>query len=604
VHLPRPKRLTGLRCLELLQQLDEESSADDRTSDESDSEPPAHGNESAVESETTDSQVSDDAIADEQRTLVSANLDATSVEAAKTRGRGRGRGRGGRGRGIGLSTSLVSQSASKSEYGRDGTVWDEIPIGVENVGRRQQHNVVKEKAGLTSYASHRIKEGSALSAFRLIIDEPMIRHIRTCTEAEARRQLNDDAWSVTADELDAFIAILYARGATGAKGLELKSLWNAQWGVPFCRQTMTRDRFIEIMKFLRFDVKSTRSARLQSDKFALASEPWNRFITNSQMCYTAGENLTIDEQLFPTKTRCRFTQYMANKPDKFGIKFWLLVDVDAKYLLNGFPYLGKDDVRPPGQSLSEIVVLRLVEPYLQKGRNVTTDNFFTSLKLAKQLKERKTSIVGTMNKQRRELPPPVGDTSGTLYSSTLWQHDDVTLTVYRCKRSKNVTIMSSMHTSVEIDSGEKKIPETVKFYNNTKYGVDVIDQMARKYSVKSGSRRWPVQVFYNVLDLAAINSWLLYRKATGVTISRRNYILQLAEELREPHMKQRKTEQLSSSAVSEDLQRKRRQCQVGRCKGNKTFDICNQCQRAVCGQCTASREVHKLMFCSDCNNPN
>jgi hypothetical protein len=80
---------------------------------------------------------------------------------------------------------------------------------------------------------------------------------------------------------------------------------------------------------------------LQSDKFALASEVWQRFIDNCFLCYRLGENLTADEQLFPSKAKCRFTEYMANKPDKFGIKFWMLVDNDIKYLCNAFPYLGK-----------------------------------------------------------------------------------------------------------------------------------------------------------------------------------------------------------------------------------------------------------------------
>ena len=42
----------------------------------------------------------------------------------------------------------------------------------------------------------------------------------------------------------------------------------------------------------------------------------------------------MDEQLFPTKAHCRFTQYMANKPYKFGIKFWIAVDLESKYVLN------------------------------------------------------------------------------------------------------------------------------------------------------------------------------------------------------------------------------------------------------------------------------
>jgi len=36
---------------------------------------------------------------------------------------------------------------------------------------------------------------------------------------------------------------------------------------------------------------------------------------------------------------------MPNKPDKFGIKFWLASDVETKYVVNGFPYLGKDETR-------------------------------------------------------------------------------------------------------------------------------------------------------------------------------------------------------------------------------------------------------------------
>lgn len=80
--------------------------------------------------------------------------------------------------------------------------------------------------------------------------------------------------------------------------------------------------------------KNERSERLKTDKFALISKIWDKFIENSQACYKPGANLTIDEQLFPTKARCRFTQYMPNKPDKFGIKFWLASEVRSKYLVN------------------------------------------------------------------------------------------------------------------------------------------------------------------------------------------------------------------------------------------------------------------------------
>ncbi len=145
---------------------------------------------------------------------------------------------------------------------------------------------------------------------------------------------------------------------------------------------------MQILSFLRFDMKNTRNERLKNDKFGLVSDVWNSFITNSQQAYIPEENLTVDEQLFPSKARWPF---IASKPDPFGIKFWILIEVDSKYVCNEFPYLGKEDQRPGHQPLGEFVVLRLMEPYINKGYNVTCDNFFTSWNLAKALLKKKLS---------------------------------------------------------------------------------------------------------------------------------------------------------------------------------------------------------------------
>ena len=61
-------------------------------------------------------------------------------------------------------------------------------------------------------------------------------------------------------------------------------------------------------------------------------------------------------------------------------------------------------VHPPKGLVSDKVVMTLIEPFMSKGRNVTTDNFFTLFLLAKELKKKKASLVGTMNKVRLELP--------------------------------------------------------------------------------------------------------------------------------------------------------------------------------------------------------
>ena len=61
------------------------------------------------------------------------------------------------------------------------------------------------------------------------------------------------------------------------------------------------------------------------------------------------------------------------------------VDVESKHVLNAMPYFGKDKAGQATQRLFESVVIKIVEPYLGKGRNVTTDILFTSTRLATHL---------------------------------------------------------------------------------------------------------------------------------------------------------------------------------------------------------------------------
>ena len=63
--------------------------------------------------------------------------------------------------------------------------------------------------------------------------------------------------------------------------------------------------------------------------------------------------------------------------------------------------------------------------------------------------------------------------------------------------------------------------------------------MVRQYSVKAGGGWWPVAVFYNILDLASINAFVLYKKRTGNKVSRRGFLFKLATELLEDYIVER-----------------------------------------------------------------
>lgn len=474
------------------------------------------------------------------------------------------------------------------ETAADGTVWTRIAPG-HAPGRLGCHNVFVETPGPTGNAKKHIVRGSYLSAWRVLIDNNIIQNIKTCTEIRAREILQDETWELDIAQLEAAIGIMYARGVYGGKNFPLKLLWSQVWGPPFFSRTMGRNKFIEIMRFLRFDDQQTRPERLKTDGFAAATPIWDPFVENCILNYKPGAFITVDEQLYPCKARCRFIQYMSNKPDKFGLKFWLAADANSKYMVNGFPYLGKQSERPTNIPVAEYVVTRLMQHYTGKGRNVTCDNFFTAKHLAEQLKRQNTTVVGTLKKTRREVPPSAKSTAGSLYDTILYKSGDTTITSYQGKTNKNVLLLSTMHTSVAVDEDtQKKLPETVSLYNSTKFGVDILDQMSRLYTVKFGCRRWPMHVFFNVLDLAGINAWILYRETTGEEVTRRMFLFKLAEELSSAYIQSRKRP-VPTSIATVETSKVRKTCQIGGCKStNKTKNLCVQCKKFVCGPCAGT----------------
>lgn len=144
------------------------------------------------------------------------------------------------------------------------------------------------------------------------------------------------------------------------------------------------------------------------------TEVWDRYTQNCIACHKLGLNITMDKQLFPTKARCRFTQYTPNKLDKFDVKFWLAADINSKYVLNGTPYLGKDESRPATKSLGENVVLKLTEPFDGK-QNIATNNFFTSLPLANTPLSKNTSLVGNIKRNKRAPALWAGESGAVQY---------------------------------------------------------------------------------------------------------------------------------------------------------------------------------------------
>ena len=107
---------------------------------------------------------------------------------------------------------------------KDGTKWKKVQVGEQSTGRLANHNILKECPGPSSYARKNIQAGSPAGAWLLFIDKFIIEHIRTCTITEAHRQTGNEEFSLTNNELLAFIAVMYTRGVTGSNDMPYHTL--------------------------------------------------------------------------------------------------------------------------------------------------------------------------------------------------------------------------------------------------------------------------------------------------------------------------------------------------------------------------------------------
>ncbi|CAG7825961.1 unnamed protein product [Allacma fusca] len=143
--------------------------------------------------------------------------------------------------------------------------------------------------------------------------------------------------------------------------------------------TMSRNRFKSILRFLRFDDTWARKARIAArkaaqggpskqfsyampppeDNFGHIREIAHKIISTFYHLLEPGRNLVVDEQIVKFKGRCGFRVYMKSKEG------------------------GSREIEQ-----GKRVVLDLAEVYAGTGRNITADNFFSSLKLCLELREK------------------------------------------------------------------------------------------------------------------------------------------------------------------------------------------------------------------------
>ena len=382
------------------------------------------------------------------------------------------------------------------------------------------------------------------------------------------------AWTPTSsEEIMAFLGIVILMGIVKLPSTQL--YWSRderlhQRGVT---KIFPRDRFNLLLKY--FYCNDPEQLQHKDDpeyKLYRVKPILEQLSQNFLDLYDPHRAQSIDETMVKFKGRLKFLQYMPLKPVKRGIKIWCRCDSSNGYLCQMDVYVGKDETQPPARGRrrrrhvenqqqppadrqEEGLVTRVVRLLTRKlvGKNyfVVMDNFFSSVELFKTLLEEKIFCCGTLRENRKHFPRSLkGQVLKNQGDSKFAGDGNLVCTIWKDKaRKKHVTVLSSQCNpvgdlendvvkrrvkSTEGEGFEEKYiyrPPPIAFYNKYMGGVDLHDQNRRYYNLTLKAVKWWRYLFWFLLDVSIINSFILYKETVDKPASHLQFRLQLSEEL-------------------------------------------------------------------------
>jgi hypothetical protein len=63
-------------------------------------------------------------------------------------------------------------------------------------------------------------------------------------------------------------------------------------------------------------------------------------------------------------------------------------------------------------------------------------------------------------------------------------------------------------------TGDGQKPEIITLYNLRKDGVVVVDEMRAAFSCARNTRRWPMVIFYSIVNVAGMNAFIIFFSST------------------------------------------------------------------------------------------
>ncbi|XP_046406430.1 piggyBac transposable element-derived protein 4-like isoform X1 [Ischnura elegans] len=225
--------------------------------------------------------------------------------------------------------------------------------------------------------------------------------------------------------------------------------------------------------------------------------------------------------------RLQFKQYMPQKPNKYGIKLYMLSEADSGYVWNFSVFCGQSNVVIN-------IVTNLLGSLSGAGRTLYTDRFYTSPELARELEKIGTALVGTVMKNRRGLPREWKNLILQKGEQIFRRSENLLAICWKDKRP--VYMLSTRHTAQMITyqtkrGTEKTKPACVLDYNQNKAGVDLTDQLMSYGVFDHKTVKWWKKLTFHCLLMSVVNACILHNKVKGKKMSVTQFMKLLCTEL-------------------------------------------------------------------------
>ncbi|XP_041372668.1 piggyBac transposable element-derived protein 4-like [Gigantopelta aegis] len=245
----------------------------------------------------------------------------------------------------------------------------------------------------------------------------------------------------------------------------------------------------------------------------------------------------------PWKGHLSFKVYSPNKPNKHGIKLYMVCESVSGYCSQMDVYTGAlhhpnpvEEEEAYGKNFNAVMGLLRSCGFLNKGYKIYLDNYFSSPVLFDHLAAEDTMACGTVRLSRAEMPRALKDrkleADGVIYRRRR------NLLALKWKDKREVSVLSTMHRAEIGCTAQRRsrltpVVKPIAVLEYTRYmgGVDRSDQMSQYFSVLRKTNKWWKKLTLQLLAILGANTFILWQKFGRGGFSHHDFVLSIVKSL-------------------------------------------------------------------------